>query len=706
MTRKQEIQRREIELAKNAAEEWRLRQPFVARTKQDLEAGGPIQADSTARVRAFMRRERNRAVLLARRRSVDGIGFEARFGDTLDYEYLPPVAEADRAGNPVARLIDQGEAEPEGFATGFLISPHLLLTNYHVFPTREDARGVAAQFDYERDVRRGTVRRGQIFTLDPTRFFVSHRALDYAIVAIDAENEAGAATADYKPFPPLIGSVGKILKGHPVNIIHHPGGEPKIYVHKNNKLVDLDDTHLRYLTDTDPGSSGSPAFNSFWELIALHHRSVPATFLDGRIRAVGGEVWHEEMGLEKVKWVANEGIRISALVAHLRTLKFSSRAEQALLNQVLAESRDPLGDETLRQATSEASVMDLKELSTEGVQIHVHGPATFNIGRGVKEGTPLAAPADEMGFEAVIRFDSRYEERGGYDPAFLGDEIPVPPPSTKEARLPEIVRDTDGTELVLNYHHYSLAMNRARRLMMWSAVNVDYDPEKRKWFKNRKAFGNDKWISDPRIPNSVQLLDAQAYGPSPSLQRGHIVRREDCAWGESKRDQEYANSDTFHWTNCTPQHGGFNEATYDSEEGTYYGIWGGLENKITELIDEVGQQACILAGPVLDSEYRRKNWGLGPVLVPLRYWKIVCVKEQERLAAYGFVLDQSQAIEDLGLERRRLDFGKFKAFQKSVAHISKITDVQFDRAVLDADVLRGNDEGYEVRGEIRRRRDR
>ena len=239
--------------------------------------------------------------------------------------------------------------------------------------------------------------------------------------------------------------------------------------------------------------------------------------------------------------------------------------------------------------------------------------------------------------------------------------------------------------------------------MMWSAVNVDYNDNKRKWFATREDFGTDKWIPDPRIPNHCQLMDADAYKPSPSLQRGHIVRRDDSAWGTSKRSQEYANSDTFHWTNCTPQHGGFNQSShFDPNVGHYPGIWGGLENKIASLAKRNGGRMCIFGGPVLDNENDDiYDWGLGDVQIPMKFWKVVTLLEDDHLTAYGFVLDQTQAFEDLGFER--LDFGRFKTFQKPLADISELSGVEFDQVLLTADVL-ANGPGFEIsNGNFRRR---
>ena len=65
---------------------------------------------------------------------------------------------------------------------------------------------------------------------------------------------------------------------------------------------------------------------------------------------------------------------------------------------------------------------------------------------------------------------------------------------------------------------------------------------------------------DPRIPAQVQLGD-QFYEPARQSDRGHIVRRQDSAWGDTPEEVEFANSDTFHWTNCTPQHAAFDTSS-------------------------------------------------------------------------------------------------------------------------------------------------
>jgi hypothetical protein len=76
--------------------------------------------------------------------------------------------------------------------------------------------------------------------------------------------------------------VKKILKerakyGEPVNIIQHPKGRYKEVVVSNNWTLLLFDNYISYDADADFSSSGSPVFNQQWQLVALHHGSLPAS---------------------------------------------------------------------------------------------------------------------------------------------------------------------------------------------------------------------------------------------------------------------------------------------------------------------------------------------------------------------------------------------------------------------------------------------
>ncbi len=89
---------------------------------------------------------------------------------------------------------------------------------------------------------------------------------------------------------------GKIAKGEDIIIIQHPGGMPKQIALTDNEVMYVDDSVLQYLTDTMPGSSGSPVFNDKWQLVGLHHS--------------GGWIPEPSTGSTHFR---NEGIRITAV---------------------------------------------------------------------------------------------------------------------------------------------------------------------------------------------------------------------------------------------------------------------------------------------------------------------------------------------------------------------------------------------------------
>ena len=693
MDRRTAIRARQWAMALRAGEDWQRRLPEIRKAWDDIRQRGPIGADTPQRVAKFVARETLRSATgILDPADPRFLGIERRFGPTLDYDYTPPRALAQAVGKSIARLVetDGNAGAVSGFATGFMVSTRLLMTNWHVYPDASEAKGTSAQFAYE--YRGATLQDGVIFALRPDDFFYSTEALDLALVAVDAINEDGAARKAFS-FIRLIPSEGKILKGQPVNMIGYPDGLPKTYVFKNNPLIDVGQDTLAYLTDSDGGSSGSGDFNNMWELIGLHHRGVPR-MVNGEVQLKGGGTWHEGMSSEDIDWVANEGIRVSSIVKHVRDL--GAKAPSPFIDELLSTAVDPVGEES-RDMTGARMIMPIDPAASAGaVQMSFSGPVTINIAAGaalIPAAVPAPIPASDSGSpapgaEANIRFDPDYDSRPGYKPDFLAG-FTVPHPKASAGRAGEMLTD-GGAELVLKYHHYSLAMNKIRRLQMWSAVNVDYEETARQWFKKRTSFGTDHWIPDPRIPAKYQILGPEAYDPSKSLQRGHIVRREDSAWGTDKANQEFSNSDTFHWTNCTPQHGGFNESSYAVGDGTSYkGLWGALENQIQALAQQSDEMKLIvLGGPVLNNDKDKAyDWGYGPIQIPMKFWKVVLAVEADALSSYGFLLDQTQAFRDLGFER--LNFGQFEKYQVPIADIAALAGVDFDDIVLSKDVLAG-----------------
>lgn len=696
------------EIQNAAIERWLARADKRAETKQILLERGPGSADSPVRQIAFAKRMVEIAQINAAISDIKlPFGVERRMGPSLDWFGTAPSDQAQRAGRPVARLVPltARNIDPVGFATGFMIAPTLLLTNWHVFPTRAHATDTAANFLYE-NTNQG-ISRGLTFALDPDSFYLSDKQLDFAIVAVSTLALTGSDLSGLGTLT-LIQARPKILLGDPINIIQHPDGGPKKYATYNNRLIDIfeNEGFLQYETDTLQGSSGSPAFSNAWELVGVHHSSIPET-RDGNVLNRDGDIWHESMGDEAVKWIANEGIRISAIVAKLTNIKLPDTSQQMILNGLLATTSDPVPQAFMSVMTSKNESINItqektndlqfnlnKENGMSGIQFNFSGPVTINITNISKPEVAESKPQIK-GLEAAIRFDPDYDSRKGYDPAFLDSsgKVVVPIPSISASYDDEVYKDLEGKPLVLKYHHFELVMNRKRRLQIWSAVNIDYSPS-RKTQGARDSWGSDKWIGDPRIPANLQIFDADFYKPAGNIDRGHIVRREDNEWGDDLAEIEFANSDTFHWTNCTPQHEAFNQSNPAKSDKTYAGregIWGAFENYIQQNHKKYNSKACIIAGPIFDKDDPSADFGRGYIQYPIRFFKIISVVEGSgvdlKLKVFGFIFSQKDVVEQFGIES--FDAGRFKQYQVPLSQIEGSTGLVFDQVLHEADLMNG-----------------
>ncbi|MDN0195587.1 serine protease [Streptomyces sp. S.PNR 29] len=240
-----------------------------------------------------------------------------------------------RAGATVARITLRREGRELPHGTGFLVSPRLLMTNHHVLPDGDFARHCFAEFNAQvtADNVPDTVVR---LEFDPDTFFAADRRLDFALVAV-APSPDGRLPGEIFGWNRLSVQLGKVVLGEKVNIIGHPDGRLKeIALRDNAVLVRLDD-FVHYKTDTRPGNSGSPVFNDQWEVVALHHSGVPKKDDQGRVLRKDGRPWDRGDGDDAIDWVANEGVRISSILAHLARLDLDA-GRRALLAEMGPDS--------------------------------------------------------------------------------------------------------------------------------------------------------------------------------------------------------------------------------------------------------------------------------------------------------------------------------------------------------------------------------
>lgn len=155
--------------------------------------------------------------------------------------------------------------------TGFLfkvkgINDLFFITNYHVINDRKDIDKTKVIFDYELDIDGNSVA-SKSFRIDENRAWYCSPVNEYDTTVfnlIDDHNEL--ESYGYIELKEI-----EIAQNDFVNIIQHPGGEMKQISLYHNIVTNTSERVVQYLTDTLKGSSGSPVFNSDWEVVALHH---------------------------------------------------------------------------------------------------------------------------------------------------------------------------------------------------------------------------------------------------------------------------------------------------------------------------------------------------------------------------------------------------------------------------------------------------
>jgi endonuclease G len=257
---------------------------------------------------------------------------------------------------------------------------------------------------------------------------------------------------------------------------------------------------------------------------------------------------------------------------------------------------------------------------------------------------------------------SVYDDREGYDPAFLGGGFKVPLPRMSQAHDALTVR---GGGRHLKYHNFTTAQSKSRRVPIFSACNLDGK-------RAKKSARSNVWHFDPRIDPRYQIIE-ECYGNAKDdlFSRGHMTRREDPVWGDSAREAE---EDTFTVTNAAPQMQSHNSP-----------IWLGLEDYVLKNARKSKQKACVLTGPVLG----KRDPKIHGVKIPVRFWKIVAFIHDvtDDLSAVAYLDSQAEFLPDVS---PAFVWGQYKGMQVPVQRIEKLTGLGFG-PLRKADVLSGAD---------------
>jgi endonuclease G len=309
-------------------------------------------------------------------------------------------------------------------------------------------------------------------------------------------------------------------------------------------------------------------------------------------------------------------------------------------------------------------------------------PLTISVSLGDVRGStpvpgPLRMPPMSGSEEADIPEEteavaSDYRDRGGYEPDFLGSRFSVKLPSVERGANDILDFELDGeTHTELRYEHYSVVMNRRRRMCFLSAVNIDGNLSKK---SARVAW---KW--DPRIPKEQQIMK-ECYGNPPKFSRGHMTRREDPGWGNTKTAKR-GNEDSMHVTNTTPQMQAFNAP-----------IWLALEDYALQHAREDEMKISVFTGPYF-AERDPEMYG---VRIPLTFWKIIAFIHDQtgKLCATGYEMNQEQSLQP----EEEFVFGAFTSPQLGIATQVPIRSIEARSGInfgnlASVDPLAGDEEG-------------
>ncbi len=191
-----------------------------------------------------------------------------------------------------------------GWATGFLVSPSLFLTNNHVIPNKAFAGKIRVQFNFQLSPE-GIERPTDSFLPAPSDFFLTNAALDYTLIRLrskpvaDDPNLGSAVIEPGQRWGFIEFNDAPVFRvDQHFNIVQHPNGRLKEVALQDNEIDKLFTNVVQYKSDTEPGSSGSPVFDNLWQLVALHHA--------GGEQSPGGT------------FINNEGIRIDSVANDLR----------------------------------------------------------------------------------------------------------------------------------------------------------------------------------------------------------------------------------------------------------------------------------------------------------------------------------------------------------------------------------------------------
>jgi len=219
-------------------------------------------------------------------------GLERRIRERL--EAFDPARWRDKMAR-VEDWVCRVEIGGHPVGTGFLVGPDAVLTNHHVLHQvlagDVPAAEVTCRFDYKM-LSTGAWNEGVSVRLHPAEWRLASSPnsaaergrtpdqpppaageLDYTLVRLAVAFGGAPRGCLALPREPAA-----FVPGMPLVIAQHPHGKPLKFAVDTDSVIGVNagGTRVRYATNTEPGSSGSPVFDLGWNPVALHHLGDPA----------------------------------------------------------------------------------------------------------------------------------------------------------------------------------------------------------------------------------------------------------------------------------------------------------------------------------------------------------------------------------------------------------------------------------------------
>ncbi len=610
---------------------------------------------------------------------------------------LPSIGRIDLPGNP---------DYPYG-GTGFVVGEGLIMTNRHVAEIFCSGLGTR-QLSFKPGLRAGI---GFLHEIDRPpgnilmvkKIILIHPYWDMALLRVEGlPASAGPLPLSLRDIP-AESMIEVAAIGYPAFDYRNDAGEQNDLFRNVFGVKRLQPGTLGGRQDTESFGKMVPAFRHNCSTLGGNSGSALIDFDKGEVIALhfGGRYHQINYGVPACE-LARDGRVTDAGVKFAETAPGGQPPWEQWWDsadeRVMAACSDD-GSISSSPAIKGSPTIQAKSMPHGGVQFVVPLVVTLSLGSTGKQ-VEITSGVEAAGAdtEAMVApwHDESYATRIGYEPKFIDPTFTIPMPEPAD---PGVVAKAKDGESVLKYQNFSIVMHAKRRLALFTASNVTAEaklkrPESGRDYSRKGLSGlrnndQEKWFPDPRLDDSYQLSDYFYTRDDGAFDKGHIVRRDDAAWGKTYDLLRRANGDTYHVTNCSPQVAGFNRSNLGVDN------WGDLENHV--LKSAATERYCQFAGPVLDpqDEVFVGKIGKGAVVkvkTPSRFWKVIVARTASGVASYGFLLEQDLSavpFEEFVVPKN------FRRLMVPLSHLQDLAGIKFPDITLNADQYE-TDEGVEL----------